>query len=113
MNWQRRKGNFYVKHKDGMRTRNGIHYLLYPFIVHREERFNSDTEEYTEVRNRWMVTHLPTGFNLGRGHRLLKDTQAMVEKLTEYPAFLLPTQDAIMNSLREEGVYDKVASLVS
>ena len=53
MEWQRRKGNFYVKHKDGMRTRNGIHYLLYPFIVHREERFDSSTEEYTEVKNNY------------------------------------------------------------
>jgi len=107
MTWQRKKGTHYIRAKAGLLPLHCVHYINYPFTVHREADINNETNKAKEGKL-WSITHMPSGYSIGHTRRLLKNAKAMAEDLKQWNEFYLvdpntalttKTKDAIMKIL--------------
>lgn len=96
MAWQRKKGIHYIRARQGLLPMHCVHYTNYPFTVHRQADVDSEANKATEGRL-WTITHMPSGHNIGRNRRLLKNAKAIVEDLKQWNEFYLVDPNAVLS----------------
>ena len=97
MTWQRKRGTHYIKASAGMLPLDCVHYINYPFAVHREANIDSETNKVKEGKL-WSITHMPSGYNIGHTRRLLKNAKALADKLRQWNEFYLVDPNAALSS---------------
>ena len=97
MTWQRKKGTHYIRAKAGMLPLDCIHYINYPFAVHREADVNNETNKATEGKL-WSITHMPSGYSIGHTRRLLKNAKGLADKLRQFSEFYLVDPHTALSS---------------
>jgi len=76
-----KKGTFKIATPCNSTTeKQGSYGYSFPFMVHREEECKL-----------WRISHIATGFNITSGVRTVKQARIVVEKLKQFPVFLMPT----------------------
>ena len=102
-----RKGTFKITTTSSNACeKQGSYGYSYPFMVHREEG-----------RKLWKVSHIATGFNVTAGVRTIKQARVLVEKLKQFPIFLMPTIETwkkAKNRMKEQQPeqYNKMLDIV-
>ena len=103
-----RKGKYKVATPCSSTTeKQGSYGYSFPFMVHREEECKF-----------WRVSHIATGFNITSNVRTVKQARAVVEKLKQYPIFLMPTIETwkkAKNRMKEQQPeqYNKMLDIVN
>tara|TARA_Y100001973_G_C5198806_1_gene336164 strand:+ start:632 stop:1012 length:381 start_codon:yes stop_codon:yes gene_type:complete len=78
--FKRKNGDFRIYSPDKIwETCNGIHYIHYPFIIHRTINYN----------NLWSITHIASGTQACRTSNL-KVAKYIASRLIVVPQFFLP-----------------------
>jgi len=72
------KGIYKISTTNGWIEEKGSYAIKFPFIVHRKDG-----------EHLWKLSHLATGYNIVKVGKL-KAARLLVEKLEEYPIFLMP-----------------------
>ena len=102
-----RKGKYKVATPCSSTTeKQGSYGYSYPFMVHREEGYKL-----------WRISHIATGFNVTSNVRTVKQARVIVEKLKQFPIFLMPTIETwerAKNRMKEEQPeqYNKMIDIV-
>ena len=97
MTWQRKKGTHYIRAKAGLLPLHCIHYINYPFTVHREADVDNETNKVGE-RKLWAITHMPSGYSIGHTRRLLKNAKALADELRQWKEFYLMEPNGSLSS---------------
>ena len=97
MTWQRKKGTHYIRAKAGLLPLRCIHYINYPFTVHREADVDNETNKAKEGKL-WAITHMPSGYSIGHTRRLLKNAKALADELRRWNEFYLMEPNTALSS---------------
>ena len=88
MTWQRKRGTHYIKASAGLLPLHCVHYINYPFAVHREANIDNETNKVKEGKL-WSITHMPSGYNIGHTRHYLKNAKALADELKQWDEFYL------------------------
>ena len=101
------KGSYRVITQLGWQTKKGTVGYDFPFYVFRQEGDTGTTQ--------WCVSHMASGFSIKK-QLSLKSARGLVEKLKNYPLFLLPDAESIsmeQERMKQRGEYSKLLTIIN